>query len=104
MKIFFAIGYVIVVALVCKMLELCKLDTPKISPKKIEPYEGFYLRAVMSGGGTYVGVQECEGLPYNLVLFNSPVTGSTLALKTPGINARRVKAHIKEHNLKWGKK
>ena len=38
--------------------------------------------AVKEGGGIWVGIQECEGIGYGLVLFNSPTTGSTLAIKT----------------------
>lgn len=40
---------------------------------------------IEEGGGIWVGIQEYEGVSYSLALFNSPKTGSTLALKTSEI-------------------
>ena len=58
-------------------------------------------KAVVDGGGIWVGIQECEGFPYNLVLFNSPTTGSTLALKTSEITAEAVRERIKTSDKKF---
>ena len=52
-------------------------------------------------GGVWVGIQECEGWPYDLVLFNSPKTGSTLALSTVKISAQAVWEHIHASNRQW---
>lgn len=49
---------------------------------------------VEAGGGIWVGIQEYEGVSYDLALFNSPKTGSTLALKTSEITPERVRSHI----------
>ena len=49
--------------------------------------------AVEEGGGIWCGIQESE--LYDLVLFNSPKTGSTLALKTSAIPPELVRAKIK---------
>jgi len=51
------------------------------------------------GGGTYVGIQASfrdrhDVLHEDLVLFNSPSTGSTLALPISQISARAVSASI----------
>jgi len=55
-----------------------------------QPSESLARLAVKDGGGVWVGIQECEGLP-SLILFNSPTTGSTLAIRASG-NARDISA------------
>ena len=49
------------------------IETLKTFPERLK-------RAVIAGGGEYVGLQ--QGIPPSpdLVLFNSPTTGSTLAI------------------------
>jgi hypothetical protein len=65
-------------------------------------YEKFFRDVVKAGGGIWVGIQEYEGETYDLVLFNSPKTGSTLALKTnSGVTAHSVRERIHEHNQMW---
>lgn len=54
---------------------------------------------VEQGGGVYV-----PGMFGNLVLFNSPATGSTLALPESELTADRVREHIAESNAKFGVK
>ena len=56
---------------------------------------------VEEGGGIWVGIQEEEGMLYDLVLFNSLKTGSTLALKTTGITPEKVRRQIKNSNEKF---
>jgi hypothetical protein len=53
---------------------------------------------VEEGGGIWVGIQKEEGMLYDLVLFNSPKTGSTLALKTTVITPEAVRRRIKNSN------
>lgn len=61
----------------------------------------YFKTVVKNGGGEYVGIQ--EGLTFDLVLFNSPKTGTTLALKTTDpIDSDVVAARIRESNKKWG--
>lgn len=50
-------------------------------------------RAVLAGGGTWIGIQETIEPPA-LVLFQSPTTGSTLALFEDLLTAERVHAKI----------
>lgn len=58
---------------------------------------------VKRGGGEYVGIQ--DGGPYcKLVLFNSPQTGSTLALKTTVITPDLVRDKIKQSNKAFARK
>jgi hypothetical protein len=55
---------------------------------------------VEEGGGVWVGIQDCA--PHtDLVLFNSPKTGSTLALKTTEITPELVRSKIKNSNTKF---
>lgn len=49
---------------------------------------------VEEGGGIWVGIQDGEGITPDLVLFNSPTTGTTLALKTTIITPLAVKLKI----------
>lgn len=64
-------------------------------------YETYLRREVEHGGGIYVGIQECEGLDYNLVLFNSPTTGSTLALKDYDCFPDRIRTKIADSDAKF---
>ena len=59
--------------------------------------ENSFRAAVVQGGGTYVG----ESL--GLILFNSPATGSTLALPPEQCTAFEVRKHIKESDEKFAK-
>jgi len=51
---------------------------------------------VEEGGGVWVGIQECEGELYDLVLFNAP-SGSTLAVKTTVITPEAVRDRLRAH-------
>jgi hypothetical protein len=65
-----------------------------------QPWRAALRTAVEQGGGVWVGIQD-DGGPYLLVLFNSPKTGSTLALKASGLTASKVRAHISSSNKKF---
>jgi hypothetical protein len=52
---------------------------------------------VEEGGGKWVGIQECEGQLYDLVLFNA-TSGSTLALKTTEITPELVRERLQAHD------
>lgn len=56
-----------------------------------------HARAVEKGGGEYV-----PGMLGDLVLFNSPATGSTLALHEADLTPDAVRRHIAESNAKFG--
>jgi hypothetical protein len=63
-------------------------------------YDEHRLRQIVGeGGGQYVGIQ--EGLAYDLVLFNSCVTGSTLALRVEDVTPQKVHDHIAAHEALW---
>jgi hypothetical protein len=47
-----------------------------------EVFEKYCAEEVEKAGAQYVGIQECEGRLYDLVLFNSPLSGSTLCVKS----------------------
>ncbi len=66
--------------------------------RKQQPVNETHKRIVEAGGGIYV-----HGMMGNHVLFNSPATGSTLALPEDGLTAEAVRAHIAESNKKFGK-
>ena len=66
-------------------------------------YTRWFRDIVEAGGGIWVGIQECEGKDYDLVLFNSPKTGSTLALRTDKITQDEVWEHIHAHNKEWAR-
>lgn len=59
---------------------------------------------VEEGGGIWVGIQECEGIDYTLVLFNSKQTGSTLALKTNEITPELVNSTIRFSDAKFARR
>jgi len=66
-----------------------------------EVYEAHFRHAVKAGGGKWVGIQEIEEADYDLVLFNSPTTGSTLALKSDNCTSEKVAAHIAESDRRF---
>ena len=74
------------------------------SMPSIHTSESLARLAVKDGGGQWVGIQEVEGTSYGLTLFNSPMTGSTLALLTNGITADKVRRRIEEHNALFQQK
>lgn len=59
---------------------------------------------VEEGGGIWVGIQECVGQLHDLALFNSPQTGSTLALKTTEITPELVRQKIRRSNATFRRK
>lgn len=56
-----------------------------------------HARIVALGGGEYV-----PGMLGDLVLFNSPATGSTLALHEADLTPEAVRQHIAESNARFG--
>ena len=95
-----AVVYLFGVALVCKILDHCGRKTPKPVDTRAE-LEAYYRRGVEVAGGEYVGIQ--EGGTFNLVLFSSLKTGSTLAVKEKDFTAVAVQNRIKQHEAEWGK-
>ena len=68
-----------------------------------QPWRAALRTAVEQGGGVWVGIQDNEGMMENIVLFNSPETGSTLGLKVSEVTAKaRVFDKIKASNAKFG--
>ena len=63
------------------------------------------LKAIVTlGGGEWLGIQEGEGLYTDLILFHSPQTGSTLALKDDEFfTVDAVQNHIKQSDNLWRK-
>lgn len=89
MKWFFIVGSIIYAFVILFVSKFCKQSNmPEVASS-----ESLARLAVKDGGGRWVGIQEVEG-GRDLVLFNSPTTGSTLALNTREINADRVRQHI----------
>lgn len=64
-------------------------------------YEKYMRRQVEKGGGIFVGIQECEDKDYDLVLFNSPTTGSTIALKDYDCDPERIRVKIADSDAKF---
>jgi hypothetical protein len=64
--------------------------------------ERYFRRGVEVAGGEYVGIQECD-VDHSLdcVLFNSPLTGSTLAVKVENFSAVAVENKLGEHHHQW---
>lgn len=58
---------------------------------------------VEEGGGIWVGIQECEGMLYDLALFNSKKTGSTLALKTTEVTPELVRDKIRRSDAAFAR-
>ena len=68
------------------------LLTPR--PRKVNAQ---HARIVALGGGDYV-----PGMLGDLVLFNSPATGSTIALREADLTPDAVRRRIAESNAKFG--
>lgn len=66
-----------------------------------QPYRAALRTAVEQGGGVWLGIQDNEGMMENVVLFNSPDTGSTLGLKVSEVTPTRVFDKIKASNRKF---
>jgi len=62
-------------------------------------FENFLRREVEKGGGIWRGIQETN--ENNWVLFNSPTTGSTLALKDYDCFADNVRQRIADSDAKF---
>ena len=91
MKTFCVLGSILYALAVVLIGKFCGLaSTPDVASS-----ESLARLAVKDGGGQWVGIQECEGVP-SLILFNSPTTGSTLALKTSELTADNVRRRIEE--------
>lgn len=58
---------------------------------------------VEAGGGKWVGLQEDLTGENALVLFDSPVTHTTLALPWPDVTAESVRKRIERSNRKFQK-
>ncbi len=72
-------------------------EIDKNLPGVREAYEEEKIKkAVQDGGGKFVSVMDCSPYAENLVLFNSPATGSTLALEVSLCTADAVKKRITE--------
>ena len=84
-----SIVYALVVVFIGKFCGMT--NTPDVASS-----ESLARLAVKDGGGQWVGILEAEGMPYDLILFNSPGTDSTLALKTSEITADGVRRRIEE--------
>jgi len=69
------------------------------SEQYFQDVEASAKACVEDGGGIWRGVQ--EGEEYDLALFDSPKTCTTLALKTTEITPELVKAKIKVSNEKF---
>jgi hypothetical protein len=79
-------------ALWARAFETQVLLTPR--PRKVNAQ---HARIVALGGGDYV-----PGMLGDLVLFNSPATGSTIALREADLTPDAVRQHIAESNARFG--
>lgn len=104
MKTFCILGSIIYAFIIVFAGKFCHLTSVPTTPA-VETSESLARLAVKNGGGQWVGIQEAEGMPYDLVLFNHPETFSTLALKTSEITAKRVRekliAHEEQYLKRW---
>lgn len=66
--------------------------------RKQHPANETHKAIVEAGGGIYV-----HGMMGPLVLFNSPATGSTLALPEDRLTTEAVRERIAESNKEFGK-
>ena len=72
-----------------------------MAKKNLDDVYFAYIKAqVERSGAKYVGIQECEGREYDLVLFNAP-SGSTLAVKSNVTDLatavlKRLQLHVEE--------
>jgi hypothetical protein len=93
-RIFCVIGSIIYAFIIVIAGKFCRTTSVPVVPA-VATSESLQRLAVKDGGGQWVGIQECEGMA-DLVLFNSPATGSTLAIKASDISADRVRRRIEE--------
>lgn len=101
MKIFCILGSIVYAFIVVIAGRFCRMTSMPASPA-VHTSESLARLAVKDGGGQWVGIQEAEGMPYDLILFNSPTTGSTLALKSHvgcEITADKVRQRIKDSDI-----
>jgi hypothetical protein len=91
MKVIVAIGWLWAIAFICGFMRICKKPVPKLEGSD------YYRRACDVAGAKYVGIQEVEGGD-DLVLFNSPKTGSTLAVKEKDFTVVAVENRLEAHN------
>ncbi len=97
MKIVCIVGSILYALIVAFAGKFCRQTSVPATPA-VETSESLARLAVKNGGGQWVGIQEAEGMPYDLILFNSSQTGSTLGLKTTEITADNVRRRIEESN------
>jgi hypothetical protein len=116
-----AVLYLFLVAGVCFILDAFRnKNVPKPTPKPELPGvfpkhtavlidgawqavpQAQYPETVRIAGGTYVGIQEVEGAD-NLVLFNSPKTGSTLAVRESDFCYIAVVKRLEAHEAQWSR-
>jgi len=73
-----------------------------VAKKTLDEIERAYFKNIVSeGGGVYVGIQNCDPLPYDLLLFNAN-TGSTLAVRTDTTNLpAAISKRLAEHEAQW---
>lgn len=98
MKIVYIVGSIIYALAVAFTGRFCGWTSKPIPT--VNTSESLARLAVADGGGKYVGIQECEGVDYGLVLFNAP-SGSTLAVKTTECTSEKIKQRIQEHQQLW---
>ena len=92
-----ALVWVFVLAFVFAILKIGKKKVPAVDTSA-----DYFRRGVKAAGGEYVGIQECD-VDHSLdcVLFNSPLTGSTLAVKVENFSEESVIARLEEHHHQW---
>lgn len=62
--------------------------------------EAFYSAVINLAGGIFQGVWKVPEFPH-LILFNSPATGTTLAVSVEDLNIETIRLHIAESDLKF---
>jgi hypothetical protein len=72
--------------------------------KYLQDVEAYAKNCVRDGGGKWVGIQEADASSDNLVLFNSPQSGSTLALKATEITTGLVVEKIRKSDAQFKRK
>lgn len=60
-------------------------------------------RHVLAGGGQFVALQECVPPEPPQVLFNSPISGTTLSLPADKCYSAEVHEHITKSDKNWRK-
>jgi len=100
MRNFLVIIWLFVLLFACRLSDW--LGERRVKRNLDQTYERYFRQMVEAGGGQWVGVQEWEGKPYDLIMFNSPTTGTTLALRSDQIDAASVAERISESDEKFG--